>query len=523
MCTIDDCPTPRRVNLFRGAPTRKDPMPTAKRSRVLTCLLLVAAAVLLAPQAAMASSSQLSLLQDDRELLGGAGEDPAQAMAEIRDLGVDIVRTNVIYQNVYRTPKDRRRPSGFNPSDPSSSKYNWGPTDRLVDLARANGMQVLMTVTGPGPFFTSSSPSRCKRIPCSYRPKPSDFGAFAAAVAKRYRGKVAYYSVWNEPNIGKTWLTPRYQKTRYGKVDVAGAIYRKLFIAGYKAIAKYDGARRNRVLFGETAAIGAPLPLLYAALCLDSKGKPFTGRLRSLQGCSGHVSRLNVGGFAIHPYNQGGYGTPQSRTKTKSSLPLAYLPRLHSLLSRAAGRGRIGGGKGIWVTEFGYQTRPPDPFGVSPSSQARYINESDRLFFSDSRVKSVAQYELTDVPQRDQFNTGLRFVRSRGGQEKPSYAAYRIPIVVTRRSSGSVEVYGQARPARLSGGRTQVSVQMRIGGVFTTVRVAGTNSRGIFRAIVNRSGAGSARWRLNWQSPTTGQSFFSREATPGKRLVFRKG
>jgi hypothetical protein len=491
--------------------------------RVLACLLLAAAAVLLAPQAAQASSSQLTLLQDDRELLGHAGEDPAAAMAEIRSLGVDVVRTNVIYHKIYRTPRDRRKPSGFDPRDHNSSKYDWAATDRLVDLARMNGMQVFMTVTGPGPIFSSSSPSRCRRSPCSYRPKASEFGAFAEAVAKRYRGKVAYYSIWNEPNIGKTWLTPRFQRTRYGKVDVAGAIYRKLFQAGYKAIARHDGARRNRVLFGETAAIGSPLPLLYAALCLDSKGRPFTGRLRSLHGCSGRVGRLNIGGVAIHPYNQGGYGTPQSRTRTKSSLPLAYMPRLHRLLSTAARRGRIGGGKGIWVTEFGFQTKPPDPFGVSPTNQARYMNESDRLFFSDRRVKAVAQYELTDVPQRNQFNTGLRFVRSQGGAQKPSYAAYRVPIVVTRRSSGSVEVYGQARPARLIGGTTQVAIQMRIGGVFTTVRQAGTNSRGIFRVNVSRSGAAAARWRLVWQNPATGQFFFSREATAGKRLVYRKG
>jgi hypothetical protein len=479
--------------------------------------------MLLVPQAATASSSQLTLLQDDRELLGQAGEDPAAAMAEIRNLGVDVIRTNVIYHKIYRTPRDRRKPSGFNPRDHSSPKYDWGATDRLVDLARANGMQVFMTITGPGPIFSSSSPSRCRRSPCSYRPKPSEFGAFAEAVAKRYRGKVAYYSIWNEPNIGQTWLTPRFQRTRSGRVDVAGAIYRKLFQAGYKSIARHDGARRNRVLFGETAAIGSPLPMLYAALCLDPKGRPFTGRLRALHGCSGRVSRLNIGGVAVHPYNQGGARTPQSTTRTKTSLPIAYMPRLHRLLSTAARRGRIGGGKGIWVTEFGFQTKPPDPFGVSPTNQARYINESDRLFFSDRRIKSVAQYELTDVPERDQFNTGLRFVRSRGGAEKPSYAAYRVPIVVTRRSSGSVEVYGQARPARLFGGRTQVAIQMRIGGVFTTVRQASTNSRGIFRVNVNRSGAAAARWRLVWQNPATGQLFFSREATAGKRLVYRKG
>jgi len=486
--------------------------------QLLACVLLAAVIALLAPQATSASSSQLSLIQDDRELTGGAGEDPAGAMAEIRSLGVDIVRTNVIYHRVYRTPRDRKKPRGFDASDPSSSEYDWAATDQLVQLAQDNGLQVLMTITGPGPFFTSASPGRCRSTPCSYRPKPNEFGAFASAVAKRYSGKVAYYSIWNEPNIGKTWLIPRFQRTRFGKVDVAGAIYRKLFQAGYKAIAKNDAARRNRVLFGETAAIGSPLPLLYAALCLDRRGRPFTGQLKVLQGCSGHVGRLHIAGVAIHPYNMGGYGTPQSPTYTKTSLPLAYMPRLHRLLAAATRRGRIGGGKGIWVTEFGFQTKPPDPLGVSPDAQARYINESDRLFYGDNRIKSVAQYELTDVPQRDQFNTGLRFVGSDG--DKPAYAAYRVPIVVTRRSADAVEVYGQARPAR---GSTTVAVQVQVDGVFTTVTQPSTNSRGIFRVSLSRSGAAKARWRLAWMDPTTGELLTSREAVAGKPLKYRSG
>ena len=488
--------------------------------RLPACVFLAALAALLAPQAASASSSQLSLIQDDRELLGEAGADPAAAMAEIRSLGVDVVRTNVIHHKIYVSPRDRRKPRGFNPSDPNSFRYNWSATDRLVSLARANGIRVLMSVTGPGPFFSSSSPSRCRRVPCSYRPKPGEFGAFAAAVAKRYRGRVDYYSIWNEPNTGKTWLTPRYRRTRYGRVDAAGALYRKLFQAGQSAIARHDRARRNRVLFGETAAIGSPLPMLRAALCLDPQGRPFIGRLRALHGCSGRLRRLEIGGFAVHPWNAGAYGSPRTATRTRGSLPLAYMPRLHRLIDGAARRGRIGRGKGIWVTAFGYQTKPPDPFGISLDAQAQYINESDRLFFGDRRVRSVGQYGLADVPQTNLFNTGLRLSRSSGGQQKPAYAAYRLPIVVTRRSASSVEVYGQVPPARLllGGPLTRPLVQVsQGGGPFATVATPTTNRRGIFRINVNRAGAASSRWRVLWGSLS------SRVATAGRPLRYRRG
>jgi hypothetical protein len=429
----------------------------------------------------------------------------------------------VIYGKVYRTPTDRTKPAGFVTSDPNSPQYNWAETDRLVNLARANGLQIMMTVTTPGPFFSSSSPSRCRRAPCTYKPKPSEFGQFVAAAAKRYRGRVDYYSLGNEFNLGKTWLTPRFARSRGTRYDFAAATYRKMFLAGYKAIAANDGARRNRVLFGETSAIASPLPFIRSALCLDAKGKAFKGRLRRLQGCSGRVSKLNIGGFAVHPYNQGGNGTPRQRTRRTSALPLAHLPRLHKLNSQAARRGRIPRGRGVFITEFGYQSNPPDRISnVSLVEQGQYINESDRLFYSDRRVKTVAQYELTDVPQQDQFNTGLRFVR---GARKPAYDAYRVPLVVTRRSASSVEVYGEVRPHRLlsAGPVTQVAIQVsQGGGAFTTVRTQRTNARGFLKLNIRRSGASRARWRLVWQNPDTGEFVNSRVAKAGKKLVYYK-
>ena len=78
-------------------------MPTTKSFRLIACVATLIVTALAVPSAASASSSQLSLLQDDRELLGLTGEDPRAAMPEIRNLGVDILRTNVIYNHVYKT------------------------------------------------------------------------------------------------------------------------------------------------------------------------------------------------------------------------------------------------------------------------------------------------------------------------------------------------------------------------------------------------------------------------------------
>jgi hypothetical protein len=489
-------------------------MRTSKAFRTSVCALLALVAVLAVAASADAGSRQLSLIQDDAEMFGEReDEDPAVAIREMRDLGVDVLRTNVLFYRIYRRQQDRVKPAGFDTSDPNEPLYDWFKTDRIVHLARTNGIKLMLTISGPGPKWFSERPSRCRSSkPCTYRPKASEFGQFAAAVAKRYRGLVDWYSIYNEPNL-KEWITPEATNTRSGRVETAAVYYRKLWIEGYKAIRAYDPARRGRVLFGEVAAISAPLPFLYASLCLDPAGKPFRGKLRALHNCGAAPAKLNVGGWAIHPYNQGGLGPPRRRTDSKTALPQQYMPRLHRLMSRSAARRRVPGGRGIYVTEFGYQTRPPDPVSwTSPSEQAQYINESDRLFFGDSRIKTVAQYQLVDVPIANQYNSGLRFA---GGRKKPSYDAYRLPIMVTRRSSRLVEVWGQVRPARFArtlGGFVNPEVQFTLGGAWKTVVRPSPSSVGIFRLNQRRAGAASGRWRIKWTNTINGGVSYSRVA-----------
>jgi hypothetical protein len=498
-------------------------MRNLKALPTLVYALLAMTAVLVLPQTAGAGSKQLSLLQDDAELFGDRGEDPVAAMREMRDLGVDVIRSNVLFYRVYTRPGERTKPAGFDTSNPNNSIYNWAPTDRIVNLARASGMKVLLTVTGPGPHWASEQPKRCKSVPCTWKPRASEFGAFTAAVAKRYRGKVDWYSLYNEPNL-KTWITPQTpQRTKYGSVDTAGIYYRQLWTAGNKSIAQFDPAHRGKVLFGEVAAIGEPIPTLYTALCLDPSGNAFRGRLRTLHKCPKRPAKLPIGGYAIHPYNQGGFGPPRRKTTSKTALPQQYLPRLHKLMNRAAGKKRTPGGRGIYITEFGYQTNPPDSSStVTPGQHAQYINESDRLFFGDSRVKTVAQYQLVDVRNEGEYNSGLRFA---GGAKKPAYDSYRMPIVITKKSSKAVEVYGQVRPARVSrtlfGTIERPELQFaRSGGSFSTVARPSLNSFGTFRINQRRSGAASGRWRIKWANPLTGTVSYSRVAKAAKKLAY---
>jgi hypothetical protein len=497
-------------------------------------VLLLATLALALPASAAASPSQLSIIQDDAIFLGGRSHDPDAAMREARLLGNDVVRTFMTWERVSPAQRSRTMPRGFNVGDPNSPGYNWSAYDGLVLRAKKYGLKVFITLGPPIPHWASEQPRRCPHfiggypnlgLSCMWKPKPKLFGEFVKAAALRYGsqapgplgGGVVLWSMWNEPNL-EHYLYPQLRRTRSGTVDVAAKRYRQLWWEGYKAIERYDPALRNRVLFGETAAISSPLDTLYAALCLNEQGRPFRGRLRRLQGCSGRPRRLPIGGVATHPYNNLAKGSVFSRSFTLDSLPMAYLPRLHKLMNRAARYGRIPRGRGIYLTEFGFQSNPPDPIdGLRLDRQARAINEAERLFFADRRVRAVSQFELYDVEDREEYQTGLREF---DGKLKPSWRAWRMPLVITRLSANLVEVWGQVRPAE---GRTPVTIQARPrGGAFATVAGARTNPTGYFRLRLRRPGAARLAYRTQWTPPGGGQHFHSRTAAAGRKIRYQK-
>ena len=77
---------------------------------------------------------------------------------------------------------------------------------------------------------------------------------------------------------------------------------------------------------------------------------------------------------------------------------IANLPRLSGLLTRVLrryGKPRPGG-LPLYLTEFGYQTNPPDRLGVSWNKQAAYLNESEFRSYINPNVRTLGQFLLDD-------------------------------------------------------------------------------------------------------------------------------
>jgi beta-glucosidase/6-phospho-beta-glucosidase/beta-galactosidase len=162
-------------------------------------LLLSVVLLLVLAAPARAATPEIGIA-DDRVLIPG-GPLADRAVAEWSALGVDTVRIFAHWGRI----APPRKPAGFRPSDPGDPRYQWFYLDNAVERVRNAGMSVTLTVTGPGPPWTSRNPRRRQG---QWKPRPAAFAAFSAAVAKRYGSRVDRYILWNEPNIW-VWLSPQ--------------------------------------------------------------------------------------------------------------------------------------------------------------------------------------------------------------------------------------------------------------------------------------------------------------------------
>jgi hypothetical protein len=199
-----------------------------------------------------------------------------------------------------------------------------------------------------------------------------------------------------------------------------------------------------------------------------------------------------VTGAAHHPYTRGAGQAPSDRGGSRD-ITLASIARLSLWLDRGARAGRWPRSLPMHSTEYGFQTNPPDrSAGVSTSAQAQYLNQADYMAWTNSRLRSVAQYELFDERDLGAFQTGLRFV---DGRAKPGLDAYRLPIWVFKKS-GYTYVWGMVRPARADAPPVVVEyydAAKRVWRKVRTVQVSGSD-----RFVYLRTHARGKYFRLAW-------------------------
>jgi len=449
----------------------------------LTLIFVLLAAV--AAPAAQASDRQLLIVQDHGAMLG----QPEATAQQFAALGADVVKIQLYWGDV--APAGRRKPAGFDAANPSS--YHWDTYPGAVNAILAAGMRPYISIGAHAPRWATNGRGR----PGTGRPSAKEFGLFAEAVGRQFPN-VHIWSMWNESNL-YSWLSPQ----RKRGIPQAPSIYRKLYLAGHAAL-RTTGHGGDRILLGELMPRGGtsskklrPLVFLRELACLDSNYRQYRGRAARARGC-GKVGRIPTSGLAYHPYTlRGGPSVHDG----PGDAAIGELGRVTKVLDALGRRGKLPRKLPLWITEFGYQTSPPDPyFGVKLKRAAAFMDISEFIAFRNRRIASYSQYTLQDEPPRadgrpfsrwSTWQSGLRFGN---GKPKPYvYGAFRLPFLVRSLGPDVVELFGGGR----TGSGPVATIEAKApGGRYRSIASVPVNESGYFRQIVRLKKAYRHTFRL---------------------------
>ena len=393
-------------------------------------VLAALAASLLLPAVAGASPYIRYGVQDDAWLEYGPGT-LADRLDRLDTLGVDVVRVTVDWRA----------------TEPRPGVYDWTRADLLLDGLHARGITPLVTLYG-SPTWANGG------LPENWAPRSTtSFAAFERQVAERYP-YVRMWAIWNEPNQ-RRWLRPTTPAT----------YVTKLLNPAYVAI--HAVSPGSQIAGGVTAPRGS------------------TGGMSPVDWIAGMAkAHALLDAYAHNPYPLRRGETPMSGGCDHcETITMATLPRLLRDVQRA-----FGAHTRIWLTEYGYQTNPPDRLlGVSYATQAKYMSEAALCAYEAPRVDVLIHYLLADEPDPARWQSG---VYTAADHAKPALQSFRFPFAEQSRSRRRTTLWGQIRPG---GAATYRLLRWHAG---KWVRV-GADRRTTARGYLTRAGnaAPGARYR----------------------------
>jgi hypothetical protein len=387
----------------------------------------------------------------------------------------------------WRAVAPRSEPLIWDPANPADLNYDWSSVDRQVRRAVEAGLlPVLQIETAPSwaqRCHSESFPS----APCD--PDPEAVARFARAAASRFDGsflslpRVRYWMLFNEPNLNN-YFNPQY---RDGK-PVSPLLYRRLINAFAPAVNSVEQA--NLIVGPGMAPLSsdetlAPLDFMRRLLCMRGRRHP-----RPTRRCA---EKTTFDIWATNPYTTGG---PTHEAAGRDDVSLGDLPEMQRLL-RAAERARhirtTLHPVPFWVTEFSWDSKPPDPGGLPWRIHARWVAEAIYRAWS-AGVSGFFWFGLRDLPQTGKPSSspgesGLYLRGETPARDKPKRAlrAFSFPFVAFRHDTG-VRIWGRTP----TGGRGRVRIEVRRGRRWRRIATLRADRSGIFRAIIRtRYGRGN--------------------------------
>jgi hypothetical protein len=415
------------------------------------------------------------------------GPNPAASVAQARTAGASVVRLVLFWNTVAPT-----QPA--NPGDPNDAAYQWKDIDRQVLATVRSGLEPIICITdAPG-----WARGQAVGLPGNW-PSPADFGAVARAAAHRYSGAftpagagvplpaVRLWEAWNEPNADSD-LQPQ----RIDGRPATPAHYRKMVNAFSAGVEGVDS--KNQVIAGTLGPFGhdsndiqvvAPMTFMAELLCMTAQA-PF-------KKTCGQQTHFQI--WAHNPYTNGG---PNGNAHSPLDVSIGDLPKMRQLLLAAKQAGTIvsSGTPKFWVTEFSWDTNPPDPQGVPLALDARWVSEGLYRMWS-AGISNVIWFFLQDQPLRTSpYQSGFF---TAAGRAKSTLEAFRFPFVAFREGT-SVSIWGRTPPGKSH----SVVVDGQLGGRWIRlIRVTADQYRIFSTQLDVPSGVTQLRARIAFSSETS--------------------
>jgi hypothetical protein len=111
----------------------------------------------------------------------------------IRDAGFGWVKQQVVWAEIETPGKGQF-------IDRATGRASWGKYDRIVELAAERGLRVIMRVD-TSPAWARPGNAKLETPP----ENPWEYAEFVGMLARRYRGHVDHFQIWNEPNLPFEW------------------------------------------------------------------------------------------------------------------------------------------------------------------------------------------------------------------------------------------------------------------------------------------------------------------------------
>lgn len=242
----------------------------------------------------------------------------------IRDAGFHWVKQQVRWYDIETPNKGQYFDTKNNDSD------TWQKYDRIVNLAQEYGLELILRLD-TSPDWARPGISKEETPPSRF----DDYGDFVNSVVARYKGKVKYYQIWNEPNLAFEW----------GAQQPSAKDYVRLLATAY---------RRAKEADPQCVIISAALAPTVEVSARATDDLIFLQRMYD-EGAKPYFDIMGVNAYGLRT------GPDDRRIGDAGDVNFSRPILVRELMVRNGDAG-----KAMWASEMGWNALPPDFPGEAP-------------------------------------------------------------------------------------------------------------------------------------------------------------